>query len=160
MEYKSFKKLGPAIKLDILSSPQGIVDVKLTSNQNPFCEWFIQGPHDPEDIESWIKAYLEQKPLKKLPKMAWPSTATPFSLEAWKELAKVPFGSNVTYKGLGELIGRPMAFRAIGTSCSKNPFPFFVPCHRVLGALGKLGGFSCGLNIKKKLLQFEGIKFI
>lgn len=160
MEYKSFKKLGPAIKLDILSSPEGITDVNLSYNQNPFCEWTIKGPCDLDNVESWIKAYLVQKPLTKLPKMVWPATATPFFLEAWKELAKVPFGSNVTYKGLGELIGHPIAFRAIGTACGKNPFPFFVPCHRVLGASGKLGGFSCGLNIKKRLLQFEGIKFI
>lgn len=70
-------------------------------------------------------------------------------------LKTVPFGKKVTYGELGAMIGTRSA-RAGGTVCRKNPFPFIIPCHRVLAA-GGLGGFSQGLDIKRLLLEHEGL---
>ncbi|GAA2345497.1 methylated-DNA--[protein]-cysteine S-methyltransferase [Saccharopolyspora halophila] len=69
----------------------------------------------------------------------------------------VPFGETVSYKRLAELSGRPEATRAVGSIMGSNPVPLIVPCHRVLASGGGLGGFSPGLDAKRKLLVLEGI---
>lgn len=80
---------------------------------------------------------------------------TEFMKEVWNGLLKIPYGETLSYKELGEKIGRPKAARAIGLACNKNPIPIFIPCHRIIGSNGKLTGYLGGLNIKKKLLEIE-----
>lgn len=80
---------------------------------------------------------------------------TPFQLSVYNELVKIPFGETRTYKQIAEAIGKPKASRAVGNACNKNPFPFIVPCHRVLGSNGSLTGFAYGLDMKSNLLKFE-----
>jgi methylated-DNA-[protein]-cysteine S-methyltransferase len=63
-----------------------------------------------------------------------------------------------TYGEIAEAIGSPGAARAVGSACGANPLPLFIPCHRAVAAGGKLGGFSGGLGIKKKLLAWEGVE--
>ncbi len=84
------------------------------------------------------------------------SWTTPFSLSVYRALALIPFGVTVTYGELAQLAGHPDAFRAVGTAMSKNRFLIIVPCHRVLAAGGKIGGFSSGLDMKRALLKAEG----
>jgi methylated-DNA-[protein]-cysteine S-methyltransferase len=79
-----------------------------------------------------------------------------FRRQALEELARVPFGKLVTYGELASRIGRPGASRAIGRAMAQNPIPILIPCHRVVAAGGKLGGFSGGLNVKRKLHALEG----
>ena len=67
----------------------------------------------------------------------------------------IPMGSTVTYSGLAARLGKPKAARAVGNALHHNPVPLFVPCHRVVAASG-LGGFSWGVDIKRKLLLLEG----
>ena len=70
----------------------------------------------------------------------------------------VPHGSTVSYGELAGMCGKPEAARAVGRIMASNPWPLLVPCHRVVGADGKLTGFSgCGLPMKKFLLQLEGV---
>ncbi len=80
---------------------------------------------------------------------------TPFQKETWQALQTIPFGEVRSYKQIAEQIGNSKAARAIGMANSKNPLPLIIPCHRVIGANGKLTGFAHGINIKEKLLQFE-----
>lgn len=80
---------------------------------------------------------------------------TEFMKEVWNGLLKIPYGETLSYKELGEKIGRPKAARAIGLACNKNPIPIFIPCHRIVGSNGDLTGYLGGLNIKKKLLEIE-----
>jgi O-6-methylguanine DNA methyltransferase len=68
-----------------------------------------------------------------------------------------PAGQSRTYSKIAQAIHKPKAVRAVGGACGANPIPIFVPCHRVLAANGRLGGFSSGLEWKKKLLKPEGI---
>jgi O-6-methylguanine DNA methyltransferase len=81
----------------------------------------------------------------------------PFYVKVWKACSAIPAGKTLTYGQLAEKIGSPKAARAVGTALSKNPFAPAVPCHRVLRADGKMGGFSAkgGIKLKEKMLKYE-----
>src|SRR5207302_11515170 len=72
------------------------------------------------------------------------------------ELARVPYGEVVTYGELAARAERPRAARAVGTVMNRNPLPIVLPCHRVIGANGKLVGYGGGLERKETLLRLEG----
>src|SRR5204863_3721390 len=72
------------------------------------------------------------------------------------ELAQVPYGEVVTYGQLAARADRPRAARAVGTVMNRNPIPIVLPCHRVIGANGKLVGYGGGLDRKRQLLTLEG----
>ncbi len=76
----------------------------------------------------------------------------------WRVLREIPYGNTVSYRWVAEQIGRPLAFRAVGMACGRNPVPIIIPCHRVIGSNGNLRGFSAGVNIKRRLLEIEGIE--
>lgn len=83
---------------------------------------------------------------------------TDFQEEVWAALQTVPFGSTCTYGDLAKQIGRPKAVRALGAANGRNPVPIIVPCHRVIGANGKLTGYFGGEGIKAELLALEGVE--
>lgn len=83
---------------------------------------------------------------------------TPFQIRVWQELMRIPFGGKRSYGEVAELIGHPTAFRAVGNANGRNNLPLFVPCHRVLASGGKLGGFTGGIGLKKRLLAHEAAK--
>lgn len=85
-------------------------------------------------------------------------SGTPFQLEVWNELLRVPFGTTISYGDLAERIGRPKAVRAVGAANGANPIPLIIPCHRVIGSNGKLTGYGGGIGIKEKLLAHEGAR--
>ena len=87
------------------------------------------------------------------------SVGTRFQQQLWRALLRIPTGSTRTYGELARALRRPKAARAIGRACGANPIPLIVPCHRVLASGNKLGGFSAGLNWKRKLLRAEGHSF-
>ena len=80
---------------------------------------------------------------------------TPFDLDVWRALQRIPFGATETYGGLAQRIGAPGAARAVGNAAGRNPVPVIVPCHRLLASKG-VGGFSGGLDVKRALLAHEG----
>ena len=82
---------------------------------------------------------------------------TPFQQKVWSELAKVPYGTVVTYGELAARVGSPKACRAVGQANHNNPLPIFLPCHRVVGAKGALTGYAGGLELKQWLLRLEGV---
>ncbi|MCO6046550.1 MGMT family protein [Aeoliella sp. ICT_H6.2] len=86
------------------------------------------------------------------------SHLTPFATRVIGECRKLPWGRVVTYTELARLAGRPAAARAVGNVMANNRYPLVVPCHRVVGTSGHLGGFSApgGLNTKRRLLEMEG----
>ncbi len=81
---------------------------------------------------------------------------TEFQRRIWDALTKIPWGGVVSYKELASMVGSPGAARAAGGACGANPIPLVIPCHRVLGAGGSIGGYSGGKGIKKILLEIEG----
>ncbi len=81
---------------------------------------------------------------------------TSFMELVWQTLtASVPYGRTVTYGELAALCGHPRAARAVGMANHRNPLPIFIPCHRVVGAGGKLVGYGGGLPLKRSLLELE-----
>jgi methylated-DNA-[protein]-cysteine S-methyltransferase len=78
-----------------------------------------------------------------------------FERAVWAEIAKIPYGEMMTYGAIATTLGDPGAARAVGTACNHNPVPVIVPCHRVVGAGGKMVGFGGGLDRKRRLLELE-----
>ena len=83
------------------------------------------------------------------------ASGTPFQMETWRALRTIAWGTTITYGELALRIGRPNASRAVGAANGKNPIPIVIPCHRVIGADGKLTGFGGGLRVKQHLLDLE-----
>jgi O-6-methylguanine DNA methyltransferase len=82
---------------------------------------------------------------------------TSFQTLVWSALRKIPLAQVATYGEIAAMIGRPLAARAVGQACGSNQAVLFVPCHRVVAAKGKLGGFGGDLSLKKALLLHEGV---
>ncbi|WP_026886302.1 methylated-DNA--[protein]-cysteine S-methyltransferase [Clostridium beijerinckii] len=80
---------------------------------------------------------------------------TEFQKKVWDALQKIPFGETRSYGEIAKTIGNEKASRAVGMANNKNPIPIIIPCHRVIGANGKLVGYAGGLDIKEKLLKIE-----
>src|SRR4051812_24443807 len=103
---------------------------------------------------------LEQVLAGREPK-AWPpfdlSAGTEFQQRVWNAMLRIAPGQTNSYAEVAAAIGQPKATRAVGGACGANPVPVLIPCHRVLAANKRLGGFSSGLDWKRKLLAREGI---
>jgi methylated-DNA-[protein]-cysteine S-methyltransferase len=78
-----------------------------------------------------------------------------FERRVWAALRQIPYGETVSYGEIAERIGAPGAARAVGLANGRNPVAIIVPCHRVIGANGKLTGFGGGLPMKRALLDLE-----
>lgn len=109
-----------------------------------------------ETVRHWLDSYFKGKrvttdsiPIK--------FCGTDFRLKVWNELLKIPYGEVTTYGDIAKRIDKKMSARAVGGAVGHNPISIIVPCHRVIGAGGKLTGYSGGIEKKIKLLQIEGI---
>lgn len=80
---------------------------------------------------------------------------TPFQLKVWRALLRIPYSETWSYADVAREIGSPNAARAVGSANGANPVAIIVPCHRVVASGGGLGGYSAGLDAKKKLLALE-----
>jgi methylated-DNA-[protein]-cysteine S-methyltransferase len=80
---------------------------------------------------------------------------TPFQQRVWQELVRIPFGTTISYAQLAQRIGHPTASRAVGHANGRNPISILIPCHRVIGANGKLSGYAGGIDRKQWLLDLE-----
>ncbi len=80
---------------------------------------------------------------------------TEFQVTVWTAISAIPYGETKSYSELAEEIGMPTAYRAVANACGANPVPLIIPCHRVVGKNGNLGGYGPGVNKKKFLLELE-----
>ncbi|HEY3561237.1 MAG TPA: methylated-DNA--[protein]-cysteine S-methyltransferase [Kribbella sp.] len=78
-----------------------------------------------------------------------------FERAVWKQLSRIPYGEMQTYGEVAKIVGDAGAARAVGTACNRNPIAIVVPCHRVVGAGGKMVGFGGGIPTKRHLLELE-----
>jgi len=104
-------------------------------------------------VRAQIEAYLARERLRF--DLALAPRGTPFQLDVWEALRRIPWGETVSYGELARRIGKPRAVRAVGRANGANPIPIVVPCHRVVGADGSLTGFGGGLEAKRLLLALE-----
>mgnify|MGYP000147377367 CR=1 FL=1 len=110
-------------------------------------------PLELEDCATQLNEYFEgerkQFNLKLNPK------GTDFQKKVWQELVRIPYGETCTYGDIANAIDSPKAMRAVGLANGKNPLTIVVPCHRVIGANGKLTGYAHGTQRKAGLLTLE-----
>ena len=110
--------------------------------------------HPPDIIlQKLIDNFFANGKLNKSPKYSL--EGTPFQLNVWKALTKIPKGHTESYSSLASKIGAPGAARAVGTACKLNPIPLLIPCHRVIKQDGSIGEFALGKTNKKYLLAME-----
>lgn len=136
-----------------LSNGKGIIALHLNIKEIPFMMTKLH-KDDPYmfNIFTELEEYFNLK-RKKFTVQIDP-TGTPFQKKVWSTLQKIPYGKTISYKELAEKSGS--VARAVGQANAANPIPIIIPCHRVINFSGKLGGYSCGLEIKEKLLELEG----
>ena len=82
---------------------------------------------------------------------------TEFQLACWHALLGIPYGETRSYADIARAVGCPQGFRAVGMANNRNPIAIVVPCHRVIASNGTLCGYGGGLEIKRKLLELEGV---
>ncbi|GAB3233893.1 methylated-DNA--[protein]-cysteine S-methyltransferase [Glycomyces halotolerans] len=102
-----------------------------------------------EQLEAYFAGDLRQFDLPLDP------DGTPFQRRVWAALREIPYGVTVSYAHIAARIGNPAAVRAVGLANGANPVAIVVPCHRVIGANGKLTGYAGGLWRKERLLALE-----
>lgn len=126
----------------------------------PFLKDAPKTPFKIESVDDACSAHYVSELLSgrnaPLPPICLPES-TPFQQRVWKAIQSVSWGKTLSYTALAERIGSPRAIRALANACGKNPLPLFIPCHRIIGSNGALGGFSAGIAWKKLLLKMEGI---
>lgn len=123
------------------------------------------GPSVTPQIRGWhrltetaVRAVLAGRPIPALPPLDL-SAGTDFQRRVWAALRGIPAGETRGYGEIARKLGTHGAARAVGGACGANPIPLLIPCHRVLAANHKLGGFSGGLDWKRKLLERERVTF-
>ena len=147
---------GPNVHVFFYTNASSIQNIKLKLGS---CFQFqILGPATfdlKELITKWVYTYLQkQKKYIELPLDL--SRTSPYSREVLEALRLLPFGQLDSYQTLALKTSSPKAVRAVGSSCKKNPFSLVIPCHRVIRSDQTLGQFNGGIEIKKRLLAFEG----
>ncbi|MEW6162811.1 MAG: methylated-DNA--[protein]-cysteine S-methyltransferase [Nitrospirota bacterium] len=108
----------------------------------------------PPLIKKELKEYFEDGREEFTQKIGF-TKGTEFDRKVWLALKEVPYGETRTYKWLAEKVGRPSAYRAVGQALSRNPIPILLPCHRIIESNGSIGGYSSGVDIKRRLLEIE-----
>jgi O-6-methylguanine DNA methyltransferase len=117
-------------------------------------EVLIENGAAPRAIVRALDAYFKGE-LKAIETLPVATDGTPFQREVWRALRTIPAGETRSYGELAAAIGRPAACRAVGAANGTNPVGIVVPCHRVIGANGKLTGYGGGLPNKEWLLDHE-----
>jgi methylated-DNA-[protein]-cysteine S-methyltransferase len=155
----------PLGKLWLASSDDGLVAVEFDMSRAGFADYVqarFKRPtrYDPKRLATetrQLREYLRGKRREFTFPIDW-SVLRPFQMSALQATYAIPFGETRTYGELAHQIGRPRAARAVGRAEATNPMPLVIPCHRVVGADGKLHGYGGGegLPTKEWLLKLEG----
>ncbi len=158
-------KSSPSRSYWIWSSPVGAL--LLVHDGKGLCRLqFQDGAHPLEIDDAWKKQcspfttvmkQLDEYFAGRLQRFTIPLSieGTAFQRSVWRALKTIPYGQTVSYGAISKKIGNPNASRAVGAANGQNPVSIIVPCHRVIGASGKLVGYGGGLPIKTALLELE-----
>ncbi len=146
------------LSYDYMESPIGMIFFTFTGStvtSVTFHEPEVKKDDLPHRIAQQIDAYFRGKRHSFDMDISF-GKAGKFYQSVWAALRDAPYGETRTYKWLAAKVGTPGASRAVGQALGRNPLPIIVPCHRIIASDGSLGGFTPGVDIKKKLLQLEG----
>lgn len=153
--------VSPAGVLTLSASPRGLTGVQF---ENDIAERFVvatsfsaqeceQAARFVETAEQQLGEYFTRQRTEFA--VTLDLYGTPFQVEAWRSLARIPYGETTSYGQQAKWVGRPAAVRAVGGANGRNPVAIVLPCHRVVGANGSLTGFGGGLERKIWLLEHE-----
>lgn len=147
----------PVGRLKLVAHDQALVAV-LWENENPDrvrIATLVEDEHHPvlSKTEKQLIEYFNHQ--RTVFDLALDFQGTDFQKKVWQALLTIPFGETRSYKQIAEQIGNVKAVRAVGAANGKNPISIIAPCHRVVGANGKLVGFAGGLENKTILLEIE-----
>ncbi len=115
--------------------------------------------NDSGDVLRRLRAYFDGD-LDAIAGIETDAPGTPFQRQVWAALRTIPAGRTLSYQELAAVVCRPAAVRAAGQANGRNPIAVVVPCHRVIGADGRLTGFGSGVWRKEWLLRHEGAAFV
>ncbi|MDQ8189885.1 methylated-DNA--[protein]-cysteine S-methyltransferase [Roseibacillus persicicus] len=141
----------PVGSLTLLASPNGLAGVYFEDRYEE--EWVAGESAFLDRAEKELGEYFSGQ--REVFEVALDPVGTDFQRAVWKALENIPFGEVVSYLAIAEAIGNPKAVRAVGLANGANPISIIVPCHRVIGANGKLTGYGGGLDRKRHLLVHE-----
>ncbi len=162
MSRKEGQLLGPVLYRDypigtlgLVDDGQGISRVFLVRDSGTH-----SGPEGETPLTLWAAAELDGYFSGRLKNFTVPLSpcGTEFQCSVWQALRNIPYGQTRTYGEIAAEVGRPKAARAVGTANHDNPLLILTPCHRVVGKSGALTGFACGLDVKRRLLDLEGVR--
>ncbi len=114
--------------------------------------------HILEQVTEWLDNYFSGVKNEKEPPFLY--CGSPFQNKVWVKLTEIPYGSTVSYSNIAQAIGNPKAIRAVANAIGANRLWIFIPCHRVIGANGRLTGYAGGLEAKKYLLDLEAKRLL
>jgi len=155
MKYAHTVISSPVGKLKLVASEVGLAAILWIKVEEEIFPGSIEDGSHPLllETEKQLKEYFAGKRTSfDLPLAA---EGTDFQKKVWKLLSRIPYGETRSYGEIAQQLGNPKAMRAVGAANGKNPLSIVVPCHRVIGANGKLTGFGGGLDNKDFLLKLE-----
>lgn len=141
-----------------MNSPIGFI--KITANNEAINEViFVENEKEDnpnaltQEVTNQLMEYFEGK--RKVFNLPLSPIGTSFQQAVWEALCSIPYGETRSYGEIAKMIGNPKASRAVGMANNRNPISIIIPCHRVIGASGKLVGYGGGINKKIYLLDLE-----
>jgi methylated-DNA-[protein]-cysteine S-methyltransferase len=148
----------PLGRLGVVASGEGVCAIAFEGRHEElswvarrFADAAFEEAADPAGAVSALRAYFAGE-LAAIDALPVDLGGTPFQREVWAALRRIPAGRTTSYGALAASLGRPQAMRAVGLANGQNPVPIVVPCHRVVGADGRLTGYGGGLDKKRWLL--------
>ena len=144
----------PVGKIGLADNGRAITDL-FFGEDSPLTEYII---NETELLKSAYKQLMEYfSGSRKIFDLPLAFEGTSFQQKVWKALLTIPYGHVRSYKDIAKQTGNEKACRAVGMANNRNPIGIIIPCHRVIGSDGKLVGYGGGLDIKRYLLQLEGV---
>ena len=148
-------KVVDGVDLRSVASASGIRAIEFDLQPVPDCQRNDRNPLLLEAVRQ-LRAYFAGQ-LREF-QLPLDIEGTEFQKRVWRQVAAIPYGETRSYLQISTAIGSPRAVRAVGAANGANPAPIMVPCHRVIGAKGKLVGYGGGLALKQRLLELEGAR--
>ncbi len=146
-------------QVTITASEKGVTSIELSSQDRAARQQSAEDNDQAVSIVEEARAQLLAYIAGTRREFSFPvdcSAGTPFQRKVWKAITRIPYGRVRSYQWVAMRVGGKQYARAVGMALGANPVPIVVPCHRIISHDGSLGGFSCGLPLKRRLLSLEG----
>lgn len=149
------------MRWSVIDSPIG--DLSLAVDEQGLCRLHfgvadVEPAHERDEVLTAAQEQLKAYFAGELTEFDLPLSVprgSEFERAVWQQLLRIPYGEMQTYGDVAKAVGDPGAARAVGVACNRNPIAVIVPCHRVVGAGGKMVGFGGGIPTKRHLLELE-----